>query len=290
MYAVFLFPKNMRIFEAIKEAKKYSCDNLAVQVLFAEILNKTKEYLISHSDEDINNPIIDEFYVKLERLKRGEPLAYIINKKEFYGLDFFVDKRVLIPRPETEHIIDKIIELSKLNNFNSGIKILDVGTGSGNIAVSLANNIKNALITAVDISDSALEVAKINIKKHGFEDRIEIFNSDILEKVNDKFDVIVANLPYIGIDENNYVAYEVKNYEPHVALYGGQNGMGLYEKLFLQINEKKCLNNFLLGEIGFSQKYALEKLINKYFPKSDFNVFQDLAGFDRYFVVNYSGN
>ena len=277
----------MNIKESVLEGKYLLSDSLAANVLLAYVLEKNKEYLITHSEENIDDKNYNKFVSLIRRHQSGEPISYITGIKEFFGLEFIVNKNVLIPRPETEHIVEKIIELANRDFKNKNISIIDIGTGSGNIAVSLGVHIENSVITAVDISTEALKVADMNIKKHRLEDKIKIFQSDLLSDVDDKFDVIVANLPYIGTKENNYIAYEVENFEPHVALFGGNNGLELYEKLFAQIQKQKCLNCCFLGEIGFSQKENLEKLIKKYFPEKKYRVFQDLAGFDRYFIVNY---
>jgi len=276
----------MNIKEAQKEGRNFLGDLLAADVLLAYVLNKNKEYLLTHSEDDIDAEKYEKYVSMVRRHHQGMPISYLTGVKEFFGLEFFVNNNVLIPRPETELIVEKIIELANRDYLNKEIKILDVGTGSGNIAVSLGLNIKNSTITAVDISKEALDVAVINIKKHGLINKIKILKSDLLSEVNEKYDIIVANLPYIGRKENNFIAYEVENFEPHVALFGGNDGLELYEKLFAQIKLKNCLNDCFLGEIGFSQKQDLETLIKKYFPISKYEVFQDLAGFDRYFVVN----
>jgi release factor glutamine methyltransferase len=276
----------MNIENAVLEGKNLLNDSLSANILLAHVLQKNKEYLIAHSDEDIDDEIYKKYISLLQRNRSGDPVSYITGVKEFFGLEFFVNKNVLIPRPETEHIVEKIIELANQVYKNKTIRILDIGTGSGNIAVSLGVCIKNSHISALDISSESLEVARINIKKHGLEDKIKLYRSDLLSGIEGEFDIIVANLPYIGTKENNFIAYEVENFEPHIALFGGSNGLELYEKLFIQINEKDCLNGYLLGEIGFSQKGNLEELIEKYFPQKKYKVFQDLAGFDRYFVVN----
>ena len=281
----------MKINEVIKEGRNVINNSLAVNIILAYILGKNKEYLISHSEEILENSKFEQFISLINRHQRGEPISYITGKKEFFGLEFFVNKDVLIPRPETEHLVEKIIDLVNQEFKNKQVKILDVGTGSGNIAVSLALNIKNYQITAADISEKALEVAQINIRNHFLTDKIKLIQSDLLGNVTGQFDIIVANLPYIGKVENNYIAFEVENFEPQIALFGGNHGLELYEKLFMQIKEKNCINSYLLGEIGFSQKEKLEQLIKKYFSNSEYQIFQDLAGFDRYFVVNlqYAG-
>ncbi|MBN1494583.1 peptide chain release factor N(5)-glutamine methyltransferase [Candidatus Peregrinibacteria bacterium] len=276
----------MIIKEAIQAGHAIVNNSLVVNMILSHVIKKEKSYLISHSEERLENIEYKRFVSLLHRIQTGEPAAYIIGKKEFFYIDFFVDKNVLIPRPETEHLVEEIIGLVKRNFGNRRVRILDMGTGSGNIAVSLALNIKNSLITAADVSKPALAVAKKNIKRHMLEDKIKLVYSDLLNEINDEFDIIVANLPYIGRTENNFIAKEVENNEPHLALFGGANGLELYAKLFTQIRKKNCVTGYLLGEIGFSQKKGLNILLKKHFPLFNYRVSKDLAGFDRYFVVN----
>lgn len=276
----------MNIREVLNDSR---CDLLAAEILLAFVLNKDREHLISHSDEELLEEDYRAFSQLLDRHLNGEPVAYLINKKEFFGIDLFVDERVLIPRPETELLVDRIIEFVQNNaDFEKEVSILDVGTGSGNMPIALALHLPQAKITATDISEDALLVAKKNIDKYLVQDRIRLIHSDLLEELSTKkFDIIVANLPYIGTEKNNFISKEVAQFEPHTALYGGNNGLKLYEKLFDHVREHRNCRTCLLGEIGFSQKSKLEELGKQYFPDHNLEVLQDLAGLDRYFIVNY---
>jgi release factor glutamine methyltransferase len=227
----------------------------------------------------------------LKRVVDGEPVAYILGEKEFYGLDFFVDNRVLLPRPETEMIVEKVLEYfgSDVVDSDLGFRLLDVGTGSGNIVVSIAKSASDFFVDAdaVDISDDALEVARLNAQQHCVEDRISFFNSDLLENIEDaeKYDVIVANLPYIGELENNFVEENVERYEPSLALFAGDDGLELYKKMFQQIIDKEISFDLMIGEFGFGQAEGVLSLMNKYFDHRSCSIEKDLAGIDRIFVI-----
>lgn len=290
---------------------------LDCELILANVLGVDKEYLISHSDEklgcnsEFSEDLIDLFWAYLKRVKAGEPVAYILREKEFYGLNFYVDNRALIPRPETEFLVERVlnylqewVRISRgyrtnnkedeenfkiecdLESDSKKFKILDVGTGSGNIAIALAINFQNLEVTALDLSEEALEVARINIDQHGVEDRTQIFQSDLLEVIEEgeKYDVIVANLPYIGTVSNNDVEENVRKYEPARALFAGNDGLELYKKMFQQVVDKRVGYEIIIGEIGSMQRKDLELLLSKYFEHS-WVIEKDLEGNDRMFVV-----
>ncbi len=262
---------------------------LEIEVLLSYVLEKDREYLFGHKEQEVNDNEFNKFKTLIKRHHNGEPIAYLTYEKEFFGMKLYVDKRVLIPRPETEMLVEKIIEFVKNSKkYKKELSIIDVGTGSGNIAVALAKQFSHADITATDISLKALEVARKNIKKYGFEKKIRLIKSNLLEKVKDKkFDMIVANLPYIGIEKNNFVSRETLEFEPHKALFGGNDGLFLYEKLFEFIKKYENCNVYLLGEIGFMHREKMEELIKEYFFGLKFEIIQDLAGLDRYFIVHF---
>lgn len=276
----------------IKEALKDG--GLEAEVLLAYVLGYDREYLIGHGDEDIEIGLLKLFLKYMKEFKDGKPVAYITKGKEFYGMDFFVDERVLIPRPETEMLVEDGLKYLASKNLRK-IRILDVGTGSGNIAISLlceAQKLNENLVAevdAVDISEDALEVAKINVQQYGVENEVHVFQSDLLENIDDsaKYDVIVTNLPYIGERENNFVEENVKKYEPNGALFAGDDGLKLYEKLFSQIKEKNIDFGILIGEFGFGQTKKIKELLSKFFAQK-WRIEKDLAGIDRMFVVTNS--
>ena len=256
---------------------------LESEILLSHVLGKSREYFITDGDSEIPMGLVDLFWVYMQRLIKGEPIAYITQVKEFYGLDFYVDERVLIPRPETEQLVEIV-----LKHLNGGPgRVIDVGTGSGAIAVAIAKGCAAAGIVAVDLSEKALEVARLNAEQHGVEDRVDVFGSDLLEILDDgeRFDVIVANLPYIGEVRNRFVSDETLKHEPEVALFGGEGGLELYEKMFKQIVDKNVEFDFMLGEFGFSQGEEMAGLLDKFFEGA-WEIKKDLAGIDRLFTVN----
>jgi release factor glutamine methyltransferase len=286
----------MTISQILQWAKSQSGEHgdlIGIEVLLSFILGKGREFLISHSEFQLSEDQEGRFFDLFRRFRKGEPVAYLINQKEFFGLDFYVDKRVLIPRPETELLVEKILALVKNGKLPTTAKILEVGTGSGCISVALAKNNSDFHITAVDISTDALSVAKLNAKKHDVETNISFRESDLLSHLdeqysNNPFDVIVANLPYIGRSRFNLVSKETHDYEPHLALFAGEDGFLLYEKLFQQIGEKKWKPAFILGEFGFAQREELENIILKNFPPNAnaLEFFADYAKIDRVFMIS----
>lgn len=263
---------------------------LDCEVLMCFLLGKTKEKLIIDDNEEVDKFEVLLFLEYARKVAKGYPVAYVTGEKEFYGLNFFVDERVLIPRPETELLVEKALEyLNSARGVRERLRMLDVGTGSGNIAVAVAKNFDCdaiAEIEAVDISNGAVEVAKINAAQHGLENTINVFESDLLEVVEEgeSFDLITANLPYIGKVENNFVEDGVLMNEPALALYGGSDGTELYKKMFQQIIGKNVDFECLIGEFGFGQRKIVEGILDKYFEHK-WQIFKDLAGVDRIFVV-----
>lgn len=209
----------------------------------------------------------------VERRLKGEPAAYINRYREFYGLDFYVNNDVLIPRPETEHLVDKTISLA--GKYQSP-PIADIGTGCGIIAISLALNLPQAKIYATDISALALKVARLNCHKHGVSDRIKLIKGDMLEPLPEPVDFIVANLPYVKQSE-----LDTSSFEPVVALDGGIDGMEKIKRLCHQVSGKLLPGGCLLLEIGQGQREAVTTLLNNLFPTADIEVTPDLSGIDR---------
>ena len=227
----------------LKESNIDDC-NLKARLLLAHLLGKSKEYLIINNIEEISPEKQVEYYSLLDRLTRGEPLQYIIGNQEFMGLDFFVNKDVLIPQPDTEILVQavqkyiqhicgkedvKIFENIEKTRLNT-IKVLDLCTGSGAIAISLSKIIQNIdlEITASDISVKALDIARINCRKN--KANVKLIESDLFTNINDRFDIIISNPPYIETDVINDLSLDVQN-EPHIALDGGKDGLDFYRKI-----------------------------------------------------------
>lgn len=275
----------------IKEIQKFISEELnnvedsflKSRILLMNILNVSKEYLLIHDNDEFPEEKLEELKDKLSRLKNNEPIQYIINKQEFFGCDFYVDENVLIPQPDTEILVEEAINIStKMQEMcKTNIKILDLCTGSGAIAVSLAKNIKEAYVIASDISKNALEIAKKNSILNNVE--IKFIHSDLYENIKEKFNMIVSNPPYIRTKVIESLSEEVQK-EPHIALDGGEDGLKFYRKI---IEESKGLleeNGYLLLEIGFDQRKDVIELLEKnnykniYFKK-------DLGNNDRIVVA-----
>jgi len=204
------------------------------------------------------------------RRAANEPIQYITGEQEFYGLALRVTRAVLIPRPETELLVEAVLEEGKDARLHSAHRILDVGTGSGAIAIVLAHNLPGALITAVDLSGAALEVARGNAARHGLAERIQFLESDLLEGLADTegrwdasgWDVIVSNPPYVPDTDGSCLHPQVREYEPSVALFAGTDGMEVYRRLIPQARAALRPNGLLALEIGYGQKEAVAELLH----------------------------
>lgn len=211
------------------------------------------------------------FHNLLQRRLAGEPLAYITGERAFYGLDFYVNRNVLIPRPETELLVEKAISLAQKGNISA---IADIGTGSGIIAIVLAVKLPGARIYATDISASALKVAKANAERYGLTDRIQFLKGDLLESLPAPCDLIIANLPYVKEEE-------ILPFEPRIALNGGGDGLSLIKRLCRDIRSKLCLSGSLLLEIGQGQSRTVRDFLLSLYPEAEIEIYRDLAGIER---------
>lgn len=220
----------------------------------------------------------------------SKPSQYIKGWVEFYKLKFKVTPDVLIPRPETELLVDEVLNYCKLSPANCQL-VLDVGTGAGNIAISVAKNALYIKIIATDISKKALNIAKQNAKFHGVENKIKFIQSNLLSDLNYTLDpkpytlIIVTNLPYIPSARIPYLDSSVKDFEPHIALDGGKDGFELYRKLFTQIKEKGLKPNLIIGEVDYTHGELAINEAQKYFPEAQVEVRKDLAYLQRILVV-----
>lgn len=218
----------------------------------------------------------------IKRLNNGEPVQYIVGNVDFYGYKINVNKNVLIPRFETEELVFKTINLIK-KNLNENIKVLDIGTGSGCISIALKKEILGLDITAVDISEDALVVAKNNALENNCE--INFIKSDLFNNIDDKYDLIISNPPYISYDEQ--IMDIVKKNEPHLALYAKNNGLYFYEEIIK--NSSNYLNdkNIIAFEIGYLQANEIKKMAHKYYPNANIIIEKDIQEKDRFvFIIN----
>ncbi len=207
-------------------------DRVDTEIIITEALKRDRSFIHAHPEYLLTPKATKHIKDRLERREKNEPLAYILGYKEFYGLRLFVDKHVLIPRHETEELVERVVTHANKYHNNKPIKICDVGTGSGCIAVSLAKSLPKSKIFATDVDPKALSVARKNAKLHSTEKRIIFLKGDLLSPLPEKVDVIVANLPYIKTQSIKNLAHQVSKWEPRIAIDGGVDGMKLYKKLF----------------------------------------------------------
>jgi release factor glutamine methyltransferase len=250
--------------------------SLEAELLLRHTLNIDRARLYAEPEIALTSQQEADFWHRIERRVKGIPSAYITGVREFYGLEFYVDDNVLIPRPETELLVEKAIEIAR--KYSSPV-IADIGTGCGNIAISLAVNLPYASIFATDISQKALETACRNCERHNVQKRVRLYVGDLLEHLKEPVDIIVANLPYVRTGDLPTV--NTNGYEPRLALDGGEDGLDVIRQLCVQVKGKLKLGGSLLLEIGIGQKDILMKFLLSLFPEAKIESFRDLAGIDR---------
>ena len=257
---------------------------LESELLLRHVLGWSKAELCIRLEDTLSPEQSQRLNQLIQRRLNHEPTAYITGHKEFFGIDFYVNQSTLIPRPETEIMVEKSLELAL---DNPSLTIIDVGTGCGAIAIALATHLPQAKVYAIDISASALKVAALNSKFHGVASRVHLMQSDLLQSITEPADLIVANLPYISDPEMTILSDEILLYEPSLALAGGPDGLGQIKRLLAQTKGKLRSGGAILLEIGQNQRTSVVSLINKNFPGSTARVIQDLSGYDRIIEISY---
>ncbi|MFA5855705.1 MAG: HemK/PrmC family methyltransferase [Candidatus Gracilibacteria bacterium] len=303
----------MTIGELIQLAQKEHL-RAEMEVFLAYLLKCSRADLLMRAEAPVPVSVLSELQVGWSRLKGGCPVAYLVHEKEFYGIPFYVDENVLIPRPCTEQLVELI-----LRHVERGV--LEIGTGSGAIAISVKKARPDLCIVATDISPLALQVANKNCIQQGVD--IRLVESDLLGaflggaadglcpgtescdlSCDETIDTLVANLPYIGTEKHNFIDDNVKNFEPATALFGGKDGLELYRRLFEEVravlHRKRGAGGHgdihggcgirlafkrILGEIGFSQAEDFCALVKEIFPSAKVQIFQDYEGLDRHFLI-----
>jgi len=294
------------------------CDSpqLDVELLLAHVLGWDRARLLAHPERALTAAEWEQFTPLLARRQAREPLAYILGRREFYALDFLVDRRVLVPRPETELLVEHTLDWSRermgerMGEGGSGVAahdiredsspirhrhrhphplvpshrpltIADVGTGSGCVAIALAVHLPRATVYALDSSADGLEVAAANVTLHGVEGQVRLLRGDLLEPLPERVDIFVANLPYVRDDELATLEAEVRDYEPRAALDGGPDGLWQMRRLLAQAAAHLQPGGAIFLEIGAEQGQAARQLARQHFPRASVDVLPDYGGHDR---------
>jgi len=251
---------------------------LDAETLMLHLIGKNRAWLLAHLEDEFGGCKSIGYSQQIERRLAGEPIQYITGECEFYGLSFSVNRDVLIPRPETEHVVEKVLELASLL---VGPRLVDVGTGSGAIAIALAHESPGAKVTATDVSDAALRVARRNAERTGVAERIRFLEGDLLKPVAaEQFEFVVSNPPYVATDDRASLALEVRDHEPDVALFAGSNGLDIYRRLVPAAYRVLVAGGFAVFEIGYGQAEAVAELFSAA-GFVDIEFAKDLQGVDR---------
>lgn len=272
----------LALLEATQRLERTTRGNLRLdaETLLMHVLGRDRAYLYAHPDLVLSCSELSRYHAVLERRAAGEPVQYITGHQEFWGLDLVVTPAVLIPRPETEHAVESALGI--LRSIESP-RIVDVGTGSGCIALALASELPHAQVDATDISSDALAIAKINAERLGF--TVTLAQGDSLENYLGRgpiFDMVISNPPYVGESEADKLQREVRDHEPHCALFGGVQGLDIYRRLAPQAHEVLKPGGWLVLEIGYSQEVSIRELLQGW---NEVKSVADLQGIPRVVVA-----
>ena len=276
---------------------------LAAELLLLHVLGRDRTWIYSHPEEEIVAPVAEQYSALVRRRAAGEPTQHLTGKQEFWGLEFEVTPDVLIPRPETEHVIEVALDRLALRELNTGrpqktdgagLRIADIGTGSGCIAIALAKELPAAAFVATDISPAALSVARRNATSHGVTERVRFLKTNLLEESGERdqadrrisFDLIVSNPPYVGRREGSTLMREVREHEPEIALYGGEEGYELYADLIAQSAKYLLPGGVLVLELGHNSLPAVQPLLDASIW-TKVSVTNDLAGIPRVIAAEH---
>jgi len=255
---------------------------LDAEIILSSIIKKERDYIILNETYQINQLLIKKFYNFINRRKIGEPISYIVKSKYFWNNCFYVNKDVLIPRPDTEHIVEEVLKLVRVDSRKS---VLDIGTGSGCILLSILKERKLLTGYGIDISKKSINVCKINAKRLEIKNRAKFYVSDIDKFFLGKYDIVVSNPPYINTSKIKYLEKDVSKFEPRLALDGGVDGFSEITKVVGKTKDLIKKNGLFILEIGFRQKEKVIRILNKkgfYIKK----IIKDYAGIDRC-IISY---
>jgi len=271
----------MKIKEVINNAK---IDKKTARILLSDILHKTTSEIILKEEEKLKQKEYYQYKRLENRIAKGNPIQYVLKKTNFLGNDFYINKNVLIPRPETESLTKKTNELIKKYFKNENIKVLEIGTGSGVIAITLKKQNNNYEVTATDISKKALKVAKKNQRNQQVD--IKLINTDIAKNIKNKYDVLISNPPYIPKNSKT-VEEQVIKHEPHLALFAEENGLYFYKRILKETKNNLNETNIIAFEIGENQAEEIKQMAEKTYENPEIIIEKDANNFERYiFIIN----
>src|SRR5882724_9393813 len=256
---------------------------LAAELLLLHVLDRDRTWLYAHPEEQLSAAESERFFALIARRANGEPTQYLTGKQEFWGMDFEVTPDVLIPRPETEHLIEVTLARTTESRRRASLRLADVGTGSGCIAIALAKELSNAKMFATDISPAALAVAARNAARHNFTDRIAFVESNLLVRIPQQppFDIIVSNPPYVARRDAATLPVDVREHEPELALFAGEDGMAIYPPLIAQASTHLAEGGLLVLELGAGLFERVGELLEASSGWTRVSATQDLAGIVR---------
>jgi release factor glutamine methyltransferase len=256
--------------------------HIDARMLLGHAANLSPVQIYTEPEQTLSREEKDKLQKLIRRRLQHEPTAYILKHKEFYGIDFYVDSRVLIPRPETEILVDAALKFAGSRRYLTGpLLVADIGTGCGAIAISLALNLPGSKVYATDLSSSALEVAKLNCENHKVTEQVTLLSGNLLQPLPEPVDLILANLPYIKNSELPNLSPEIAKFEPRMALDGGRNGLDYIRQLLEQVKEQINTGGCLLLEIGRNQEKDVSRLIHSCLNRVNIEYIEDLNGIKR---------
>lgn len=269
------------------EAADVDAPRLSAEVIMAHALNITRTQLLTRLDHAPQPDQLALFQANLARVLKDEPLAYVVGHREFYDLDLITDRRALIPRPETECLVE--FALARFADHPAPV-IADIGTGCGGIAVTLAKHLPRARVIATDLSPEAVDLARENAVRHGVADRVDFRVGSLLEPVTEALDLLAANLPYIDDKDWPYLQKTIRGHEPKMAFLGGPDGLDLMRAMLKDAPRVVKADGLILMEIGAYQGDDVTAIAQPHFPLAQITVKPDYAGLDRLVVIEVGGN
>jgi release factor glutamine methyltransferase len=257
---------------------------LSAELLLSHVLGLKRIELYTQYNKAVEKPELDKLRELVRRAGQNEPIAYLVGKTEFYSMEINVTPDCMIPRPETELLVQRAIEFLRTRNGNQFV--CDLCTGSGCIAVAIAKNFPNAKIIATDICDAALAVASTNVEKHSLQDKIKLLSGDLFDPIIPqldvgKFDLIVCNPPYVSSSEYEKLAQNVKDYEPRMALFAGEDGLDIYRRIIEKVDAFLKPDAALILEIGYAQGHAITEMFEQTGIFSEIKIEKDFHDNDR---------